>query len=176
MSSKRLHTLYLQSKWRESGTPWQYTISLPEVIQSDVNLERFKISLQSFCVYNNWYLVKEGTNTITIDSVEYVIPSGTYSYQRLARAISTITGAAVNWLTDSNKMNISFNSSKIVSFDAMGTLLGFEPNTPYVGASLTFTKCYETLRYDTPHDPPQQHCPNGRPLVFFQSYRESKSC
>jgi hypothetical protein len=137
MSLKRSHTLYLQSRHRESGSTSQYTISLPEVIQSDVNLEKFKISLQSFSVYNNWYLVKEGANTITIDNVSYVIPSGTYSYQRLARAIFQSTGANVGWLTDSNKMNISFTSSKTVSFDNMGTLLGFEPNTQYVGDSLT---------------------------------------
>jgi hypothetical protein len=137
MSLKRSHVLYLQSKNRESGTTSQYTISLPEVIESDPNLERFKISLQSFSVYYTWYLVKDGSNTISIDGGAYTLPNGTYTYQRLARLIESITGASVTWLTDSNKMLFTFNTSKTITFDGLGTILGFLPYVEYTGQSIS---------------------------------------
>jgi len=138
MSLKRSHTLYLNSKYRDNGTPYQYTISLPEVIQSDPNFERFKISLHSFSTYNEWFIVKEGANTIRVDGISYTIPEGNYAYQRLAKAIQTvIPNSIVSWNMETNTMSFTFTSSKTLNFDDIGITLGFTPNTDYTGTVIT---------------------------------------
>jgi hypothetical protein len=135
-SLKRSHTVYLQSKKRQNGTPSNYIIPLPNVIESDPNLEKFKISLQNFSTYNSWYLVKEGSNTVWIDGVMHTIPHGTYTYYRLGQELSRQTGGTVTWLQDSNKMAFNFPTSKSITFDGLGGILGFDPNTIYSGTQI----------------------------------------
>ena len=134
MSLKRSHTLYLQSSKRDSGTPSNYIITLPQVIDSDPNLERFKITLQNFSTYNDWYLIKEGSNTIWVNGKMLTVPHGTYTYYRLSKQLATTTGAAVTWLQDQNKMQFSFQESKSVSFDGVGPILGFDEDIVYTGS------------------------------------------
>lgn len=133
---KSTHTIFVQSKHRNSGTTSNYDIILPDVIVSDPMLEKFKISLKDFSVYNTWYLVDTCGDTITIDGTPYTIPHGTYTYQRLAKIIEAATGATVRWLQDQNKIRIVFEQSKTVRFDDIGTLLGFVPYQDYTGDTL----------------------------------------
>ena len=149
MSLKRSHKLYLQSKHRESGTPSNYIISLPEIIRSDANEEYFKISLQNFTTYNSWYLVKDDADTITIDGTPISIPHGTYTYQRLSRILEASIDATVQWLQDTNTMAFMFNTSKTISFDNLGTLLGFTPYTNYTGSVITSP--FKMTPYEHPH-------------------------
>lgn len=138
MSLKRSHTLYLNSQYRDNGTPYQYTISLPEVIQSDPNFERFKISLHSFSTYNEWFIVKAGANTILVNGFAYTIPDGNYAYQRLAKTIqSVIPNSTVTWNVERNTMTFTFTSSRTLRFDDIGVTLGFTPNTDFTGTSMT---------------------------------------
>jgi hypothetical protein len=149
MPLKRSHTLYLQSKHRDSGTNSNYVISLPELIRSDANEDNFKISLQNFTTYNNWFLVKDGADTITIDAVPVTIPHGHYPYQRLARVLEAYTGASVHWSQESNIMRFVFDTSKTVNFDGLGKILGFEPNTSYTGT--TIISPTSMMPYENPH-------------------------
>jgi hypothetical protein len=149
MSLKRSHILYLQSKHREYGTTSQYVISLPEIIESDANLERFKISLLNFTTYNDWYLIKDGADTITINGVETQIPHGTYTYQNLARTLQTYTNAVVTWNSSMNIMTFTFTTSKTISFDGLGTILGFDVGVNYTGSSISSVRAMTP--YDTTH-------------------------
>lgn len=135
---KRSHTLYLTSKYRDNGSPYQYTISLPEVIQNDPVMEKFKISLHSFTTYNEWFIIKEGANTIQVNGFAYTIPDGNYPYQRLSKTIqSVVPNSTVVWNTETNTMTISFPTSRTIRFDNIGITLGFTPNTDMTGTSFT---------------------------------------
>jgi hypothetical protein len=137
MSLKRSHTLYLSSKYRDSGTPYQYTISLPEVIENDPMMEKFKVTLQSFTTYNSWFIVKEGSNTIYVNNLKYTIPSGNYTYQKLAKTIQSIVPSCqVSWNMETNSMTFSYTHYSVTRFDDMGMTLGFLPNTEYVGTQV----------------------------------------
>jgi hypothetical protein len=135
---KRSHTLYLNSKYRDNGTPYQYTISLPEVIESDPNLERFKISLHSFTTYNEWFIIKQGANTIRVNGFAYTIPDGNYAYQRLAKTIQgIIPNSTITWNVERNTMTFTFTGSRTIRFDDIAYTLGFQPDADYTGTSIT---------------------------------------
>lgn len=137
MSLKRSHTLYLHSKHRDNGEPYQYTISLPEVIQSDPNLEKFHISLQSFSTYNSWFIVKEGANTIKVNGTDYIIPKGNYTYQGLAKRIqSIIPNCQVSWNIEQNSMIFTYSTNSVTRFDNIGITLGYLPNVDYTGTQI----------------------------------------
>lgn len=137
MALKRQHTLYLQSKHRTTGTPSQYTITLPDMIQSDPNLERFKISLLNFSTYNDFYQIKDNANTIIINDVLYDIPNGTYTYQRLVKVLSTTLNIPVQWSMETNKVSFVFNDEATIKFDGIADILGFESSTDYTGQIIT---------------------------------------
>ena len=137
MPTHRIHTLYLQSKHRNTGTTSQYTIALPNIIESDPNLERFKVCLKNFSTYNDFYLVKEGCCTIAVNGSVIELPHGTYTYQRLARMLKPLVGANVVWDIDTNTMTFEFVTVTSVMFDDLGTLLGFDPNELYTGTIIT---------------------------------------
>ena len=133
--AKRHHTVYLQSKHRTSGTPSRYTTSLPLTLQSDPNLEAFKLTLRNFTTYNNFYSVTTGADTVQMDGIRYVLPHGTYTYQRLARALREILPCEISWLQDQNKMVFSRAEQPMqLSFDSIATLLGFVPQVLYTGS------------------------------------------
>ena len=132
----RTHTIYISSKYRNTGTTSNYDVVLPNMLESDPKLNKFKVTLQSFSCYNSWYLVREGSNIIWLDNVEVTIPDGTYTYQRLSRVLEAYTGASVQWSPDSNKMRFTFDTSTTVIFDGLGTILGFTPDTPYTGTTI----------------------------------------
>lgn len=138
---KRSHTIYIQSKYRDTGTTSSYTIALPDLINNDAMMEKFKVSLQDFTVYNKWYLVSDYRgNTLTIDNNHIVIPDGTYTFVELIDTIDTaITayGGDAVYDTVKNKMTMSFASSKTVVFDDIGKILGFTPYTAYTGTLIT---------------------------------------
>lgn len=161
MSLKRSHIVYLQSKHREYGTTSQYVITLPDVIQNDANLERFKISLLNFTTYNDWYLVKDDSDTITINGVAVIIPHGTYTYQQLAKVLQTYTNASVSWHTHTNTMTFTFTTSKTISFDGLGTILGFNEGVNYIGATISSVNVMTP--YDTTHI--MIHLNNVSPMV-----------
>lgn len=145
MSLKRSHILYLQSKHRTSGTTSQYTITLPNFIESDPNLELFKVSLMAFTTYNDMLQIKEGKDTITINNADYVVPWGTYTYQRLAKTISSLINSFVSWDVETNSMTFVFNVSKSLKFDGIGEILGFDANTTYTGTQITSIKAMHPI-------------------------------
>jgi hypothetical protein len=108
-------------------------------------MEKFKITLQNFSTYNSWYLVKEGVNTIWVDGVMFPIPHGTYTYHRLGQTLARETGALVSWLQDSNKMSFTFNTSKTVTFDGLGAILGFDSDTIYTGSNIVSERAMKPL-------------------------------
>lgn len=137
MSLKRSHLLYLQSKHRTTGTTSQYTVALPNIIESDPNQELFKVSLIAFTTYNDMLQIKEGRDTITINNVDYVVPWGTYTYQRLAKIISSLINTHVSWNVETNAMTFVFNVSTSLMFDGIGETLGFDAYTTYTGTQIT---------------------------------------
>lgn len=147
---RKTHTLYIQSQHRDSGTPSNYVVSLPQIIQSDPNLNVYKISLKSFTTYNSWFIVKDNADTVIVAGTPYTIPHGNYTYQRLAKVIqSIIPNTVVQWNQEQNKMSFTFQSSRSLSFDGLGTTLGFAPNTNYTGASIV--SAFPMLPYNDPH-------------------------
>jgi hypothetical protein len=122
--------------------------SLPDDITSDPNLEQFKITLQSFSCYNNWSLIKQGSNTVTVNNVAYTLPNGTYTFQKLARKLSTILNQTVLWIQETNQMHFSSNTSQTLRFDNIGLILGFNPDTDYVGIDI------ESIRPMQPYNNP----------------------
>lgn len=137
MPLKRSHVLYLQSKHRTTGTTSQYTITLPNLIHSDPNLELFKVSLMAFTTYNDMLQIKDGKDTITVNNVDYVVPSGTYTYQKLAKTLSTLLNVPVSWTAELNSMTFAFNVSTTIRFDGLADVLGFDAGVSYTGTSIT---------------------------------------
>lgn len=137
MSLKRSHLLYLQSKHRTTGTTSQYTITLPNMIQSDPNLELFKVSLVAFTTYNDMLHIKDGKDTITINNIEHNVPWGTYTYQRLAREIQSLINKPVVWNVEMNSMTFTFDVSTSIIFDGIAEILGFDANVTYTGTHIT---------------------------------------
>ena len=140
MSLKRSHTLYLQSKHRTTGTTSQYTITLPDMIQSDPNQELFKVSLVAFTTYNDFLQIKDGKDTVTINNVDFQVPWGTYTFQRLSRTLSSLLNVPVVWNTDLNSMTFQFSSTTTMEFDGIAYILGFEADTDYIGTQITSVK------------------------------------
>lgn len=137
MTLKRSHVLYLQSKHRTTGTTSQYTVILPDFIQSDPNLELFKVSLMAFTTYNDMLQIKDGKDTMTVNNVDYVVPSGTYTYQRLAKTLSSLLNVPVTWNVELNSITFAFNVSTTIRFDGLAEVLGFDANVTYTGTLIT---------------------------------------
>lgn len=137
MTVKRSHTLYLQSKYRTSGNTSQYNITLPDFIQSDPNNELFKISLVSFTTYNDILQIDEGCNTITVNNNDYIIPYGTYTFQKLARALQAILTVPVSWNQELNAITFSYGTETTLRFDGIAYILGFDSDVDYVGDTIT---------------------------------------
>lgn len=147
---RKTHQLYIQSKHRDSGTPSNYVVSLPQVIQNDPNLNVYKITLKNFTTYNSWFIIKDNADTITLSGVPYEIPHGNYTYQRLSKVIQEILpNTTVKWIQEQNKMAFIFESSKVMYFDALGTTLGFIPTQVYTG--MTIVSESPMLPYQDPH-------------------------
>ena len=137
MSLKRSHLLYLQSKHRTTGTTSQYTVALPDFIQSDPNLELFKVTLVAFTTYNDMLQIKDGKDTVTVNNVDYNVPWGTYTYQRLAKTLSNLLSIPVIWNVETNSMTFAFNVETTMRFDGLAEVLGFDTNVMYTGTVLT---------------------------------------
>lgn len=137
MGLKRTHTLYLQSKHRDNGTTSNYTITLPDIIQSSPNLEKFKVSLLNFSTYNDFLQIKEGYNTITLNGQAIVLPSGTYTFQRLAKMLETTLNCIVRWIQETNYIQFTFDTETTLEFDNVALILGFEPLTEYTSEVIT---------------------------------------
>lgn len=146
MSLKRSHTLYLQSKYRTSGTTSQYTIALPDFIQSDPNNELFKISLVNFTTYNDILQINDGCNTITVNNVAHVVPYGTYSYLKLARTLQAILAVPVSWNTELNAITLTFNAATTIRFDDIAYILGFDSDVNYTGTSITSVRAMKPMK------------------------------
>lgn len=142
---KRSHVLYLQSKHRTTGTTSQYTIALPNMIQSDPNLELFKVSLMAFTTYNNMLQIKDGQDTVRINNTYYNVPWGTYTYQKLARTLQQLVGHSVSWNVETNSMTFSFNVSTSIRFDGIGEVLGFDRDVTYTGTQVTSVRAMNPI-------------------------------
>ena len=145
MSLKRSHTLYLQSKHRTTGTTSQYTITLPDLIQSDPNQELFKVSLMGFTTYYDMLQVKDGKHTIRINTTDYTIPHGTYTFQRLSRTLSSLLTVPVIWNTELNAMTFQFPSTTTVRFDGIAEVLGFDADIDYNGTQITSVRAMHPI-------------------------------
>jgi hypothetical protein len=147
--------LYIQSKYRQSGTPYNYSIILPpNMLDSDPQYEIFKITLMDFEMYFSWYVVTTGFNTITFlnnatsASTVVTIPEGTYSYFNLARKITSLYPACTcSWLLDQNKFQFTFSQSHTMSFDGIYEILGFDYGATPSGTSITSQNVLVPLRY-----------------------------
>jgi hypothetical protein len=125
-------------------------VSLPQIIQSDPNLNVYKISLKNFTTYNSWFIVKDDADTVIVAGVPFTIPHGNYTYQRLSKVLqSTIPNTVVQWIQEQNKMAFSFPSSRTLSFDGLGTTLGFIPHQIYSGSEIVSPS--PMLPYADPH-------------------------
>lgn len=144
---KRSHTLYLQSKHRDTGNTSQYTINLPSFITNDANNEIFKVSLVSFSTYNDFLQVKSGKDTITKDGMDYVIPHGTYTFQNLSKALRSLLGVPVVWDTEINAMSFQFSTTTTLKFDDIAYILGFDAGVSYMGTIIT------SVRAMKPYEP-----------------------
>lgn len=146
MSLKRSHTLYLQSKYRTLGTTSQYTLALPDFIQSDPNNELFKVSLVSFTTYNDILQITDNCNTVRVDNVDYVIPYGTYTFQKLARTLQAILTIPVHWNTELNAITFVFDTETTVRFDDIAYILGFDSDVNYTGTNITSIRAMKPMK------------------------------
>lgn len=145
-SLKRSHTLYLQSKHRDTGTTSQYTVNLPSFITNDANNEIFKISLVSFTTYNDYLQVAGGRDTITKNGVDYTIPHGTYTFQNLSKALRNLFGVPVVWDTEINAMSFQFSTSTTLKFDGIAYTLGFDEGITYTGTIITSVRAMKPFQ------------------------------
>jgi hypothetical protein len=110
------------------------------MIQSDPNLELFKISLVAFTTYNDFLQIKDGKDTVTINNVDYQVPWGTYTFQRLTKTLSSLLEVPVVWNTELNSMTFQFSSTSTIKFDGIAYILGFDADTDYIGTQITSVK------------------------------------
>lgn len=143
---KRSHTLYIQSKHRDAGTTSRYNITLPTFINNDANDEVFKISLVSFCCYNDMLQVKDGCNTVIHNGTEYMLENGTYTFQRLAKALQGLLEVPVVWSVETNTMSFSFDQNNVLRFDGLANILGFDVDTPYIGTTITSVRAMKPYK------------------------------
>jgi hypothetical protein len=127
-------------------------VVLPSVIDSDAELQKIKVSLLDFSVYNSWYLINEGYNTITFKNeltqaqTAVAIPEGNYSYYRLAKKIRELfPPCECTWLADQNKMMFSFLTSHTMYFDGIYDLLGFPQGAMPSGTSILSERAMSPL-------------------------------
>ena len=149
MGLKRTHTLYLQSKHRTTGTPAEYSIPLPDIIQSSPNLEKFKVSLLQFSTYNDFLQVKNNSNTITVNNTPITLPNGTYTFQKLAKLLQNSLNCVVRWIQETNSIEFTFTEETTLMFDNIALILGFEPNVEYTDTIIT--SLTPMRPYDTSH-------------------------
>lgn len=149
MGLKRIHTLYLQSKHRTNGTTSEYSIPLPDVIQSSPNLEKFKVSLLQFSTYNDFLQIKNGSNTITINNTPITLPNGTYTFQKLAKLLEINLNCNVRWIQETNAIEFTFDETTNIMFDNIALILGFEPNIIYTDTVISSDTPMRP--YDTSH-------------------------
>jgi len=147
-SLSRSHYVYVQSKHRNSGTNYQYSINLPpSLVQCDEEYERIKVTIMNFSVYNSWYLINTtGFNTITFHNqtsnttTVVTIPAGNYTYYRLANVISSLYPLCqCVWLQDANKLQFNFTAPHQLSFDGIYNILGFNQGDQPQGTTITST-------------------------------------
>ncbi len=146
MSVRRSHTLYLQSKHRTTGTPSQYTITLPNIIDSDPNLELFRVTLVSFTTYNDFLQVKEGKDTIKMNGTDYTIPHGTYTFQKLSKTLQNLLGINVFWNVELNAITFAFDTTTSLVFDGIAYILGFDEETTYTGTQITSVRAMKPYK------------------------------
>lgn len=166
MGLKRTHTLYLQSKHRTTGTPAEYSIPLPDIIQSSPNLEKFKVSLLQFSTYNDFLQIKNNSNTITVNNTPITLPNGTYTFQKLAKLLQNSLNCVVRWIQETNSIEFTFNEETTLMFDNIALILGFEPNVQYIDTIIT--SLTHMRPYDTSHILMKLNniCPIEEQLVF----------
>ena len=147
--------VYIQSKYRQSGTTWNYNIILPpSVMDTDPQYEIFKITLMDWECYFSWYQVTSGFNTITFTNnvtnttSVVTIPEGTYSYFNLAKKISSLyPNCQCTWLVDQNKFQFSFNQSHTLSFNGIYEILGFNYGETPSGSTILSSNVLIPLKY-----------------------------
>jgi hypothetical protein len=146
----RSHTIYISSKFRDSGTSSNYVVSLPQIIDSKTNIQNFKISLQNFTTYNSWFIIKNTADSINVNGTLFKLPHGNYTYQKLAKVLqSLVLSSSVQWIQEQNKIAFSFTSNTNISFDGLGTTLGFQPYQIYSG--LMIISPDPMMPYPDPH-------------------------
>jgi hypothetical protein len=113
-------------------------------------MELCRISLKNFTTYNSWFIVKQGANTIRINNNPFVVPEGNYTYQRLVKTIEGLfQDTTVQWIQEQNKVKFTFPVFRSLTFDDLGTTLGFSPNQVYSGVNITSP--FPMLPYSDPH-------------------------
>ena len=98
-----------------------------------------------FTTYYDMLQVKDGKDTIRINTTDYTIPHGTYTFQRLSMTLSSLLTVPVIWNTELNAMTFQFPSTTTVRFDGIAEVLGFDADTDYNGTQITSVRAMHAI-------------------------------
>lgn len=150
--------IFIQSKYRSHGTPYDYTVTIPDNIITSVNNddEMLCLTIQSFSTYHSWYMVNDNYNTIklknNVSQVETTIhiENGNYSYKNLSRYINDIyEDGTVEYNPSTNRFEFTFSQSHTLYFlDKSYSILGFNVGEEPTGTSFTSTNVLKARQSD----------------------------
>ena len=139
--------LFIQSKNRARGTPYDFEINFPDGCISCETSEVMAITLMNFDMPFNWYMVNETNNTFvftnqtTSVSTTISIAHGNYPYRKLADTINEgYSGVYCSYLSSQNKLSFSFTQPHSISFIGKSyQILGFNSTDAPSGLNIEST-------------------------------------
>lgn len=147
--------IHIQSKYRKSGTAYNYSVILPNnIVDTDPQYEVLKLTLMDLECYFSWYVVTQNFNTITFTNnitnttTQISVPEGTYSYYNLAKKITALYPACqCTWRDYSNKFEFAFSQLHTLSFDGIYQTLGFDYGEQPSGTNIASSNVLIPLTY-----------------------------
>lgn len=126
---------------RCEGTPSRFSFTVPQnLIQCDPATERMRVSLVKWTCRHDWYVVRSGNNTFTVQYgatiTTITIPPGNYTYLEYASKIQSLMNAqaaamgvstgtiTVEYLAPQNHLKWTFPNALTRTFNFPGLFLG----------------------------------------------------
>jgi hypothetical protein len=139
--------LFIQSKNRARGNPWDFEITFPDGVLECSKDEVMAFTLMSFALPYTWYMVNDTNNTFTFTdlgsnwSKTVTLNQGNYPYRKLADAINEeYSGVFCEYLSPQNKLQFTFNTPHSITFAGKSyQVLGFNSNETPQGSTITST-------------------------------------
>jgi hypothetical protein len=142
MSTTRRQILYVNSSLRNQGEPNDYRIQLGNDVLRARKGFRTRLAIAEATLNRSWYNVKEGANSIQLNSSTITLPVGSYNALdlRVALAQSLPTGWTVvyNRLTSKYSITRPVDATEVylLSLNSIGPLLGFADSSTVIFSTL----------------------------------------